>query len=97
VTTTSFSVTVCDSAKLENAAKTARTDAPRRTGAQPRLGETNDFIKGKEPIKKLSPSSPTVHERHGCTLASAATVLAGIRAGGINLHRLPKRVFKNAQ
>jgi hypothetical protein len=26
-----------------------------------------------------------------------ATLLAGIRAGGINLHRLPKRVFENAQ
>jgi hypothetical protein len=36
-----------------------------------------------------------VHERHGCTLLKrTATVLAGIRAGGINLHRLPKRVFR---
>ena len=43
----------------------------------------------------LSPSSPTVPERHGCTLFErAATVLAGIRAGGINLHRLPKRMFR---
>ena len=28
------------------------------------------------------------------TFGRTATVLAGIRAGGINLHRLPKRVFR---
>lgn len=36
-----------------------------------------------------SPSSPTVHERHGCTLARAATVLAGIRAGGAPFTAFP--------
>jgi hypothetical protein len=34
-----------------------------------------------------------VHEHHGFTTDNcrATTMLAGIRAGGINRHRLPKR------
>jgi hypothetical protein len=58
------------------------------------MEEIQVFIIEIRTIKKPSPSSPTVLERHGCALARAATVLAGIRAGGINRHRLPKRVFK---
>ena len=42
---------------------------------------------------KLSPSSPTVHEHHGCTQARIHLV---VRYPGWwhNRHRLPKRVFK---
>jgi hypothetical protein len=58
------------------------------------MEEIQVFIIEIRTIKKPSPSSPTVLERHGCALARAATVLAGIRAGGINLGRLPKRVFR---
>jgi hypothetical protein len=43
----------------------------------------------------LSPPSPTVLERIGNALfGRATTLLAGIRAGGDNLCRLPKHLFK---
>ncbi len=45
-------------------------------------------------VASLSPASPPGHERYGNAPWRTSTLLAGIRAGGNNLHRLPKRVFK---
>jgi hypothetical protein len=45
-------------------------------------------------VASLSPASPPGLERYGQAPWRVSTLLAGIRAGGGNLHRLPKRVFK---
>jgi len=52
-------------ANTGQATKTPTADAHRRTDAHLRIEKAKDFIV-KRTIKELSPSSPTVHERHGC-------------------------------
>lgn len=44
-----------------------------------------------------SPPSPTVHERYDLDQKNKVTVLAGIRAGGNNLCRLPEFEYIQSQ
>jgi hypothetical protein len=58
-----------------------------------RHGKNTSFHNGKKQQKMPSPSSPTVHERQGCT--QACNHLVGRYPGWWNnLPSLPKRVFK---